>query len=56
MQPDREGIAIRAECAGCAGPCSDGLEKKAPEEQYAQNYQDSDDDDLNQTHGLFLER
>jgi hypothetical protein len=53
MQPDREGIAGRR--AGGAGPCSRGLEKKAPEEQDAQDNQDSDDDDLNQTHGLFPE-
>ena len=41
-------------CAGCAGPCSGGLEQKAPEEQDAQDYQDRDDDDLNETHGRFL--
>ena len=41
-------------CAVFAGPCSDGLEKKAPEEQDAQDYQDSNDDDLNETHESFL--
>jgi hypothetical protein len=52
MQPDREGIASRG--ADYAEPCSGGLEKKAPEEQDAQDYQDSNDDDLYETHGRFL--
>lgn len=31
-----------------------GLDKKAPEEQYAQNYDDGDDDNLDQAHNLIL--
>jgi hypothetical protein len=41
-------------CGLCRTILRDELEKKAPEEQDAQNYQDGDDDDLDETHGRFL--
>jgi len=54
---DAEGIAGRAVFAGRAGPCCEiGLKQKAPEEQYAEDNQDGDDDDLNQTHCRFLSK
>jgi hypothetical protein len=34
--------------------CSFGLEQETPEEQDAQNNEDRNDDDLDETHGLFF--